>query len=354
MAFNFVSYKLQPHDTIDGIAKQLGKKTQEIIWEHNRFASRHEWIKDNQIENIEKIWIQYDDENIEKFPFLKVCLQKSKIDLTNLFQPQYYNHEYTVDVNKFTDEDEDENIKMQYNIYLQYQFQAENNFVVNVSRSNFLVNQATPKQKMDVLAIHCTNVLFPFQIVINKFGTIHKINNCSEILERWINTKKILLEEYTDEYSIKYISAMDDIYTNPEYLNEMLLRQLFLQLLIKPIAMENVGNSSISYFFSIIPHTTPIHFNIEQSLYDNEEKNILQLEQNGTAIDKRSVEDIVTHNNIIDEVDFSDENYSPINAEYVSDIVLDKQTGVLVHLTSRFKVDFPYGQEITEINISQN
>jgi hypothetical protein len=147
---------------------------------------------------------------------------------------------------------------------------------------------------------------------------------------------------------------MDDIYTNPEYMNEMLLRQLFLQLLIKPIAMENYGNSSISYFFSMFPHATPVQFDTEQSLEDIEDKNVLQLEQNGYAIDKRSVEDIVTHNNLIDEIDFADESYCPINAEYVSDIILDRQTGILVHLTSRFKVDFPYGLEITEINISQN
>jgi hypothetical protein len=105
------------------------------------------------------------------------------------------------------------------------------------------INDKEPDTLAEELACKIATAIYPLQLETDEQGSFAKINNHSQILERWYTLKPELLEYYDGEDMRKYIQLSEQSLSSVELLYEKLSQDWFLISYFAPVLGTYSSNS---------------------------------------------------------------------------------------------------------------
>jgi hypothetical protein len=149
------------------------------------------------------------------------------------------------------------------------------------------INNSEPDTMLEELAAKTAEILYPLQIIVDHTGKWIDIHNYKQILERWKNKKRQIVDYYEGEVTQIHLEHTEQSLTSKAALNESLRSDLFLRALFNGI---NVDYSAEHTFENNI--TFPLvkeeeaSFLVEQKVAPIlEDDEWIKIEQKGDYID---------------------------------------------------------------------
>lgn len=111
-------------------------------------------------------------------------------------------------------------------------------YLVAVTMNNFLINNLPPDLVMEQLAQKCRKPLEHITFYVNRNWQLVGIYNHQEILDRWLETKTRLQQEYTGDVFLNYINSHEEVLKDADVLLRKLKQDTFLSQFFFPLYSE--------------------------------------------------------------------------------------------------------------------
>ncbi|MGY0040475.1 hypothetical protein [Pedobacter sp. NJ-S-72] len=119
----------------------------------------------------------------------------------------------------------------------------EASFLFELDKKQVYINNKAPDKIVDKLAEEMGKILYPLQIVTNKYGFLTGIANIGVVRERWLVQKKSIVQRYEGKISDDAIAAMDSSLSDLGGLIETIKKDWFIALLFSGIYGLKQGDS---------------------------------------------------------------------------------------------------------------
>ena len=226
------------------------------------------------------------------------------------------------------------------------------NYLFSITQKSYQFNEELENSKVYSLSQKCMIGIYPIKILINKNGQFVKLSDFKSFKKKWENHKKLLLEEYTDEFGVQYIQKMNHTINNEVEVNNMLKNNFLLNIFFFPIYNNFYNELYISnqeVRIPIIDGDSGVLFEIENSikLVDDEGESY-KINQSGKCIDKR------LYNQILSKSEFAlNNNSAPIDGRVLGEYTLNRVTKLIESIHSEYYLFLPEGKQVTTIIIKK-
>ncbi len=358
---HFQSYTVGKNENLYSISCRIHiNDPQDLKQFHNLHCDLNKIIEDDVVED-QVLLIPYSNHELRKIENYRGdfnTIFKNQINKENSFNKFVYNPlekltEYKVNI-QFIDVFAETEQDFECEFSLKRISEIKNKFIIEVNQKNIQVNNENLNTKISILAKKCADCLYPMKIIVNQNGGFESIHNFEVIKKRWDNTKIELTEDFTGHDFDAYIKKMDYKMNDSQMINESLKNNLLFQTLFYPIYnlefIENINKKQIA-FLEVVNGSPSIEFEIENTI--NKKlvgEGQIKINQKGQAIDKRSLEDVLSKSN---DLVVSENEKKSIKVNYFGEFNLDKQTKLISLYKGEFILFFADNKEITKITIEK-
>ncbi|WP_409417023.1 peptidoglycan-binding protein LysM [Flavobacterium sp. PS2] len=321
-------YKIRVGDTLESVAHKLGIDARELRRYHNIYCPIPDLIEADFKSHLELLILApVNSVNAEKKSIedgtAKVVL---KNDYTLPFLLRGLDKKYKV---HYTSEvgDQVDTITTEVNVkWLAVDKNKFQLFEINKA-SNIYINAEKPDTMMDELGAKTAEILYPLKIVVDGTGKWVDIYNYNEIVTRWEDTKREILDYYEGEVTNAYIEHTEYALESSETLLASLSSDYFLRAFFNGIHVGYTANYSFENKISF-----PLEKN-EESLFTVEQKvapylevsGLIKVEQKGTYIDSSFDESF---------------GFEPWEGNYRATYFLDSDTYCIENMNLECSIDY--------------
>lgn len=272
----FRTYKLIEGDTLQSVSQKLGIEARELRSYHNMRCQITDLIE-NDFKRYSKFLILAPEKSIE---VKKEETEKKakKVILSNNYKlpflPEHTDKKYKV---KYTSEVNDQIDITEMEISVKWIATDKNGYhLFEITRSKAIyVNALPPTSLIGELGAKSAEALYPLKIVVNKSGKWVDIYNYDEIVERWRNIKKEILDYFEGELTEVYIDRMEKTLKKSETLLKSLRSDYFLRTFFNGIHVGYTEDYSFENEVSF-----PLE-DEEEAIFEVQQKINPFLDQNG-------------------------------------------------------------------------
>ncbi|MDX6184048.1 peptidoglycan-binding protein LysM [Flavobacterium sp. Fl-77] len=281
------TYKIRKGDTLESVARDLGVAAQELRRYHNIYCAIPDLIEADFKSHLEFLILAPEkkedsvDEIVEKKP-RKVIFGK---DYKLPFLPEGIKKEYKV---QYTTEVGQEIDTIEMEVSLKWLATDKNKFhLFEINRKSIFINNKMPDTVMEELGVKTAAVLYPLKIVVDGSGKWVDIYNYDDIVYRWKDTKREILDYYEGEVVKAYIKETEFALDNSERLFTSLRSDYFLRTFFNGI---NVGYTADygfqkDFLFPLEEETESV-FSVENKISPNlDGAGLIKIEQKGDYVD---------------------------------------------------------------------
>ncbi|MEO8254825.1 MAG: LysM domain-containing protein [Flavobacterium sp.] len=282
-----LTYKIRKGDTLQSVATELGVDAHELRRYHNIHCAIPDLIEADFKSYLELLILspkksEVTSEAEEKRP--------QKVNLGNNyklpFSPERTDKSYKVKYAS-TIGDKSDVIELKINVkWIAVDANKYHLFEINRA-SDIYINDRLPDNMMSGLAAKTAEVLYPLEIVVDKFGKWIDIYNYTEIDSRWGKIKSEILDYYEGEVVEGYIEHTEYVLENSDRLLESLRSDYFLRTFFNGIHVEYTADYGFQndLLFPLEEETESV-FRVQHkmtSILDDE--GFIKIEQKGNYVD---------------------------------------------------------------------
>ena len=127
-----------------------------------------------------------------------------------------------------------ETVQMQYRISCLKR--TDEIYLWEISKQYFFVNGFLSDNPMDELAIACAKILYPIKFWMAANGIIPKLDNGTEIKERFATNKPLLERDFKGSVAKKYFDKIEHSLQTPSELDKVITQDIWLCLFLTPLS----------------------------------------------------------------------------------------------------------------------
>ena len=281
-------YTIQKGDTLQKVAQELAIAPLELRRYHNIYCEIRDLIEADFPSHLEVVLlppVKSDNdinETVEK-KRRKVSFSKGN---TLPFLPAGSQKNYNV---KYTIEEGDEKDILNFETNVKWIAIDKNGFhLFEIKRAKAIyINTLAPDTMMDEMDAKTTEALYPLQVVVDSTGKWVDVYNYNEIVERWENTKKEILDYYEGDVTQIHIKHVEQYLETKANLTTALKSDYFLRAFFNGIHVgytpEYTFENNIT--FPLIKEEEAL-FKVQQKVEPFlEENHSIKVEQTGDYVD---------------------------------------------------------------------
>lgn len=151
---------------------------------------------------------------------------------------------------------------------------SDGSYHFRISRAeDVFIDHYEPDMVIDEIAVKCSNFIYPIDIQVSAEGlwtgkTIH-----AELLKRWPDFKKKMLDEYAGGYIIHYLNKMEENIVDPKKFAKSLEKDVFIALFFSATAAIFKQKEPLTArLYPIAPPETPFFMALESEIYVSEQR----------------------------------------------------------------------------------
>jgi hypothetical protein len=341
----YKTYKIKPTDTLGIVAKGFQKTKQEIKEFHNIFCSHEEIIKKDFPASLENLYIYpyldvYANDNRPKVKFES----GQNLVFNPIIKKINYGVMYTITVGEEVN-------TMKFEACVEFIKKEENGlFLFQIDRlSKTFINDEETDSIADQIAEKAASVIYPLKIIVNKKGNWKSIYNFKDILKRWKDNKKAILEEYQGQWVEKYLELNEQTLSEKFILENALSKDWFLSAYFGNIFINytDLYSNINKVEFPLLSDCASLHYEVEQTIEKYlDEYNLVNISQNGLLVEERSKMDI-ENSFSLPYFTLLDPNSEKAKGKFRSRYFLDKENTIeSVFIECTIDLDIPRKLEV--------
>jgi hypothetical protein len=322
------TYKIRKGDTLESVAHELGIAARELRRYHNIYCPIRDLIEADFKSHLEiLILAPVNSVNAEKKSIedgtVKVVL---KNDYTLPFLLRGLDKKYKV---HYTSEVGDQIDAIDMEVHVKWLAVDKNKFqLFEINKAaTIYINAEKPDTVMDELGAKTAEIIYPLKIVVDGSGKWIDVYNYNEIVSRWEDTKREILDYYEGEVTNAYIEHTEYALESSKTLLASLSSDYFLRSFFNGIYVGYTANYSFENKVSF-----PLEKN-EESLFTVDQKvapylevsGLIKVEQKGIYIDSGF------------DVNFG---FEPWEGNYSAIYLLDSDTYCIENMNLECSIDY--------------
>lgn len=233
------------------------------------------------------------------------------VEHSSFFETRKYGYQYqNFDNEKLTTE-------VHYEIEIKCKTQNTwNDFVYEINRKQIYIHQKEPQLLVEKLLDKCSKAIFPIKIATAQDGTMAKICNHEEIVQRWESIKNQLASYYYSEIAYKILNKIQKLILNKAELEKSLQLDWFFHLYFSPIYIDYPLETPQDYNWkSPLFGSQTIDYLVSHSIEESyTATNKVIINAKGKSIDERSIDEVVKGINY-PQAKLQSKEYEPIKSE---------------------------------------
>lgn len=292
------TYKIKKGDTLDSVARELGVDAQELRRYHNIYCEIPDLIEADFKSHLELVilapekGITSKDEAVEKKPQKVSFGDNYKLP----FLPRNIKRQYEVEITTKVDDEID---ILEIKISVEWLAEDKKGFhLFEINRgTNIYIDFKVPDTIMQELDAKTAEILYPLKIVVDASGKWVDVYNYDEIVARWKNIKREILDYYDSEVIEDHIEIIEYALEDSGTLLKALSSDYFLRTFFNGIHVAHTANFSFEDTISFpLEKGKEAVYNIEQKVTPYLEKSgLIKVEQKGEYVDN-DFQKIYRHN----------------------------------------------------------
>lgn len=218
--------------------------------------------------------------------------------------------------------------------------------------SPVFLNNKVPDLVADQLAYECGKVFYPLLLEIDFDGQYIGVHNYTELISRWSETKKAVLEYFQGETTERYLELMEEAISTPERVSEIFKNELFYSVFFSAVYKSYGGEFKVEeqLSFPIAGRAAPVEFKTTQEAIPFlNEADYIEIHHHGIVTDKRSNADLLEEQSFPLE-QLLNPNAAGATGNYTAKYVLDPSTRSIRSIVAKWTLEFNIPQE-TELKI---
>jgi hypothetical protein len=282
------TYKIRIGDTLESVAQKLGIDARELRRYHNIYCPIPDLIEADFKSHLELLILAPEKSDSEEKKGIENTTVKVvlKNDYTLPFLLRGLNKKYKVHYTSEVGEQVD-TITTEVNVkWLAVDKNKFQLFEINKA-SNIYINAEKPNSVMDELGAKTAEIIYPLKIVVDGSGKWVDIYNYDEIITRWEDTKREILDYYEGEVTDAYIEHTEYALESSATLLESLSSDYFLRAFFSGIYVGYTANYSFEnkVYFPLEKNEESL-FKVEQKVNPYlDESGLIKVEQKGAYVD---------------------------------------------------------------------
>jgi hypothetical protein len=233
------TYTIKTGDTLHKVAQELAIAPMELRRYHNIYCEIPDLIEADFPSHLELLLLPPDKSDIatnnaiEKKPRKVSFVNGSTLPFLPSGSKKSYDVLYVL-------EDGDEKDTIHFEASVKWMAVDPKGFhFFEIDRlSKTAINDAEPDTMMEELAAKTAEILYPLQVVVDLTGKWIDIHNYEQILERWENIKREIVDYYEGEVTQIHIEHTEQSLTSKAALIDSLRSDLFLRALFNGIHVD--------------------------------------------------------------------------------------------------------------------
>jgi len=296
-------YKIRKGDTLQSVALELGKESQELRHYHNMRCAIPDLIEEDFKSHLELLILAPEEEESveksEKTTRKKVVFGSESFTIP--FYPVNVNNSYGV---KYSFQKGDEIKLLEYQASVNW-LQADKNGICffEINRlSKVKINGKEAETKVDILAEMAASVLYPLQVVVDQNGNWIDILNFETIKERWEYKKNEIVELNDGKNVLNYISEIEETLKDADSLLETFSDDWFLKTFFSGVHTCYGPNLAIEkeISFPIMPKKAVVAIDVEQKIEEHlDDANLILIRQKGEITDEKIKDDFLLDSDVL-------------------------------------------------------
>jgi hypothetical protein len=321
------TYKIRKGDTLESVAHELGIAARELRRYHNIHCSIPDLIEADFKSHLELLILapENSDFTVNKNIENKTIKVSFKNDYTLPFLLRGVDKNYKV---HYTTEFGDQIDTIDIEVRVKWLAVDKNKFqLFEVNKTAIHINDEAPDTMMDELGAKTAEIIYPLKIVVDGSGKWVDVYNYNEIVSRWEDTKREILDYYEGEVTNAYIEHTEYALESSKTLLASLSSDYFLRAFFNGIYVGYTANYSFENTVSF-----PLEKN-EESLFTVDQKvapylevsGLIKVEQKGIYIDSGF------------DVNFG---FEPWEGNYSAIYLLDSDTYCIENMNLECSIDY--------------
>jgi hypothetical protein len=283
----FRTYKIIKGDTLQSVAQKLRIEDRELRRYHNTYCKIPDLIESG-FKPFTKFLILA-PEKAEGSLDVVVEKETRKVIFANDYRlpfiPRGISKDYSV---KYIFKIGSQIDKMEMGVNVSWLATDQNKYhLFEIRKSvNLFIDNSEPDRIMDAMGAQIVQVLYPLKIVVDDSGKWIDIHNYDEIVNRWQNKKRKLLEYYKKGIVPKYLEESELALISSATLLESLNSDYFLRSFFNGIHLKHTSDlvCDLEVFFPLEKNKEP-RFQIQQKVDAYLDKSsLIRVEQKGDYI----------------------------------------------------------------------
>lgn len=282
------TYAIQKGDTLQKVAQELGIAPQELRRHHNIYCEISDLIEADFPSHLKILLLPPTKIEVTANPTINT--KPRKVSLINghtlPFLPAGSKKKY--DVHYVLENGEEKDTIHFESIVKWIAVDPKGFHFFEVDRmTKTYINNSEPDTMLEELAAKTAEIIYPLQIVVDHTGKWIDVHNYKQILDRWENKKREILDYYEGEVTQIHIEQTEQSLTSKAALYDSLRSDLFLRGLFNGIHINYTANYEFENNISFpLIKDEEASFIIEQKIAPFlEDGKWIKVEQKGEYID---------------------------------------------------------------------
>jgi len=280
------TYAIKKGDTLQKVAHELGMVPQEIRRYHNIYCDIPDLIEADFPSHLKVLLLPPNNEE----GTVVVDIKPIKISFINEhalpFLPAGLKKKYNV---RYVLENGEEKDTLHFEASVKWIAVDPKGFhffeIDRLTKTN--INNVEPEMMLEELAVKIAEILYPLQIIVDVTGKWIDVHNYKQILERWENKRREVLDYYEGEVVQIHIEHTEQSLSSKTALLDSLRSDLFLRALFNGINTDYTAEYKFgnNITFPLVKEEEA-SFLVEQKIAPFlEDGKWIKIEQNGDYID---------------------------------------------------------------------
>ncbi|MBE0393780.1 peptidoglycan-binding protein LysM [Flavobacterium sp. PL002] len=326
-------YNIKKGDTLESVAFDLGIDARELRRYHNTYCIIADLIEADFKSHLETLILAPDKSertNSVKKTLIKVNLND---DYTLPFLPSGLNNNYKV---HYTTQVGDQLDTITLKINVKWLAVDKNKFhLFEINRDpSIYINGKAPDTMMEELAAKTAKVIYPLEIIVDATGKWIDIYNYEEIISRWENIKKEILDYYEGETIHRYIDHIDIGLESSNNLLKTLASDYFLRTFFSGLHLSYTANNSFR---------NTIYFPLEK----NEESEFKVIQELSTYLDDSDFIKVNQKGEYEDTIFNVEFGFAPCIGNYNANYLLNSDTNCIDSVQLECSIEYDASVKVT-------